>query len=161
MRPIVNTEKRIFQITLGTAAVGGAALRIPIKCVQDPVASAPDEIPPGAVVKAAYVELWLLGDQQTVSTSSTIVYRTMGNSTAPTAAEMQDLNSWPGKKNILEMHQGLIGAADTNPVPFYRNWIKIPKGKQRFGIGDTLSISIKAISNDTEFCGVVIFKVQT
>ncbi len=158
MRPIINSEKRILQISLGNVsalAVTGTTL---VDCVQDPTASAPDAVPPGTVVKALYLELWLLGSGQQPNTSTVLVEKRVGLSDPPDFAQMQNLNAYTNKKNILETHQGLVGDANTNPSPFFRGWIKIPKGKQRFGIGDRMGLMISAITEDLQFCGICIFK---
>ena len=161
MRAIINSEKRIVQVTLSQVLEGAAGFVDIVSCVQSPSATSPVEVPVGAVVKAVYLELWLIGELQTSSTATAIFLKLVGNSTSPSVTEMADLNGYEGKKNILEMHQGLIGPADTNPIPVFRNWIKIPKGKQRMGLGDRLQFKVKSITDTLEYCGLAIFKVQT
>ncbi len=158
VKAMIHSEKRIVQITLGNitgGAVGGLELVI---AKQDPTASAPQDVEIGTTVKAIYLELWLLGTGQQPNTSSVIVEKIQNSAGTAAVADMQNLNGYANKRNILEMHQGLIGDANTNPTPFYRNWIKIPKGKQRFALGDSLSFIIHAITEDIQFCGVAIFK---
>jgi len=114
----------------------------------------------GSVVKAIYLELWLVGAANAqLSSMTVIVEKVPAGQSSATAANMAALNSYDNKKNILEIHQGLLGQDSTNPVPFFRHWIKIPKGKQRFGLGDVVKFTINAISEDTTFCGVSIYKV--
>ncbi len=158
VRPIINSEKRIVQLTLTNIATGVADLTDLIAGEQDPTASAPNEVSAGTVVKAIYAELWLMADSQQPATITTLIVKVPNGGSGPSAGEMTNLNAYNSKKNILEMHQGLIGDANTNPTPFYRGWIKIPKGKQRFGIGDKLVLAVKSITDGTQMCGVFIFK---
>ena len=159
VRPIINSEKRIVQITLTNIGAGANGTNVFVEAVQDVIASNPTHVSIGSVVKAVYVEMWLLGDGQQPNTATTIIQKLPDTSASPTALEMADLNAYAGKKNILELHQGLLGDANTNPVPFYRGWIKIPKGKQRFGLGDRMSFTVKAITEGMQYCGVFIYKV--
>ncbi len=159
MKAIINSEKRIFQLTL-TSLLTGVAVNIDlIKVVQD-IGTGVDarEVLPGTVIKAVYVELWYLGAAQQPTTMTTCIIKLPGDAPGPDADDLGSLNSYNNKKNILETHQGIVGDANANPIPAFRGWIKIPKGKQRFGLGDKLIVSNKSITEDTELCGVVIFK---
>ena len=159
VRPVINSEKRIVQITLSNVGVGTVSNDVIVNAQQDPVPSAPNAVTIGSVIKACYVEIWLLGDGQQPPTVTTTITKLTSGGASPTAADMTNLNAYNSKKGILEMHQGLVGDANTNPTPFYRGWIKIPKGKQRFGLGDSLNLSIKSITEGVQYCGVFIFKV--
>ena len=71
------------------------------------------------------------------------------------------LNDYPNKKNILKTSQGVIGDANTNTTPVFREWIAIPKGKQRMGLGDRLMLNVSCLAeaaNDLEICGMFIYK---
>ncbi len=158
MRPIINSEKRIVQQTLGNVPTATVGTILIASCVQDPIATSPTQIRPGTAVKAVYVELWILGSGAQVATSTAILYKLSSGGADPDSTEMGNLNAWANKKNILESHQGINGDNNSNPIPVFRNWIKIPKGKQRFGLGDNLKIAIKSITDEVEFCGLFIFK---
>ncbi len=158
MRPIVNSDKRIVQVTLNTVAVGTVGSVALVNVQLDPVATSPSQVDVGTVVKAIYAEVWVLSDGQQPSTVTTIIEKVPAGQDSADATQMGNLTSYTNKKNILEMHQGLVGDANANPIPFYRGWIKIPKGKQRWGIGDRLVFTLKSITEGTEFCGVFIFK---
>ncbi len=161
MRPIINSEKRISQVTLSSSLMGVVANNKIVDCVQDPNLALASNVAPGTIVKAVYVEIWLLGAGQQPTTFTAMIYKTNSNAGSIDATEMTDVNAYTNKKNIFEMHQGIVGDANANPTPVFRNWIKIPKGKQRFGLGDVLRFSVKSITEDTEFCGLFIFKVYT
>jgi len=158
MRPIINSEKRIVQLTLSTVMVGDTLGINLVAAVQDPGATNPLQVAAGTVVKAVYLEYWLLGTSAQPPTVTTVIEKSVSGSSSITSSEMTNINAYSNKKNILEMHQGIIGDANSNPIPFYRGWLKIPKGKQRFGLGDTLTFSVKSITEETQLCGLCIFK---
>ncbi len=159
MRPVINSEKRIVQESLSSVNALSTAGTNFVDAVQDPTASDPREIAIGSVVKAVYVEIWVLATSQQPATFNVIICKKATGTISPNFTQHQNLNGWDGKKNILEMHQGLVGDANSNPVPFFRGWIKIPKGKQRFGLGDKMLFSIAAITEDVQWCGHFIYKV--
>ena len=107
--------------------------------------------------------MWYLGSSaQPVFHVSTVEKLTSGASEM-TSVQASLLNEYPNKKNIFQTSQGLIGDANTNPIPVFREWIKIPKGKQRMGLGDKLVLNIAArgeAANDIEVCGFYIYKEQ-
>ncbi len=158
MKQIINSEKRIVQISVGSATVGTVATIPLVRVESNPVSASASTVAIGTVIKAIYVEIWLMSVGTTVATTTTIIAKYSGESDNPNSTDMGDLNAWTNKKNILETHQGLLAEDDSNPTPFYRGWIKIPKGKQRFGQGDLLQYSVKAITGEVQWCGVAIFK---
>ena len=81
--------------------------------------------------------------------------------TAPNAtlSDITSMNSYANKKNILYTTQGVLGDTNSNPIPAMRGWFKIPKGKQRFGLGDKLNLNITSLTADgMENCGIFIYK---
>ncbi len=124
-----------------------------------PVVANANDIRAGAVVKAVWCEMWISGDSDTAqSTFNITVEKTSGAPTPMTFAQSVALTAYPNKKNILYTTQGLIGANESNAVPILRQWIAIPKGKQRFGLGDQLIMNIASITGATRGCGIFIFK---
>jgi len=130
-----------------------------IKAVQSTTADAVDEVSEGSVVKAVFVEMWLLDSSNAGSFILTLIKDVSGVS-APTFAQQNSLGTFGNKKNILYTTQGLSpNDAVGNPVPIIRQWFKIPKGKQRFGLGDKLRLNITNNGlNDLEFCGFFTYK---
>jgi len=112
----------------------------------------------GAVVKAIYVELWFQGEGMVTGTSIALIEKSISDLTDPTVVQMLDLDGYPNKKNVLWTHQGLSSDQNTNAVPVLRGWLKIPKGKQRFGLEDSLDIQMLAQVDGFNFCGLAIFK---
>ncbi len=117
------------------------------------------EVIEGNVVKAVFAEIWLLGVSSTQSTFVCILEKSPAGTSNPTFTQMTTLDAYRNKKNILFTSQGVLGASDTNPTPVLRQWIKIPKGKQRIGFEDEIRLSIASIgANNLVGCGMYIYK---
>ncbi len=125
----------------------------------------PEFINEGAIVKACYIEFWVSQDSASVVGSYTVVlYKDPGGSNAASTTNMAALHDYSNKKNILFTAQGLLTPNDGGQVPVLRAWYKIPKGKQRFGLGDRMILAIRnnnATAIDINFCGVILFKEYT
>ncbi len=76
-----------------------------------------------------------------------------------TNAQSANLQSYPNKKNILYTTQGIVNSTHTGPaIPIIRQWIKIPKGKQRFGLGDQFMVNLNSGGGSLQTCGIFIYK---
>jgi len=116
----------------------------------------------GVIVKAIFLEVWVLGSTQD-SFYTLILAKYPGGVNAATFTEMTDLQSWDNKKNILLSSQGLApNESGANPVPVIRQWIKIPKSKQRMGLGDQIKYQIASRGvGDINYCGICTYKEYT
>ncbi len=159
MRPPINSEKHYRAISLATITENTVQSFALVTAVANPSVSS--EVRVGAIVKAVHVELWYLGDAaQAVFQVSTFEKLVSGQDSA-TSVQMSALHDYPNKKNIFETTQGLVGDNNSNPIPAFRHWIKIPKGKQRMGLGDSIVLNVAArgeTNNDLEVCGMAIYK---
>ncbi len=159
VRPTINSEKHFVPRPLLTVPENTVQNIKICEAVEDPSTGAECRI--GAVVKAVHVELWYIGSSaQPIFQVSTLEKISSGADDV-LSAEMSDLNKYRNKKNILNTSQGLVGDSNTNPIPVFRDWYKIPKGKQRFGLGDKLVLNVAArgeANNDLEVCGMFIYK---
>ena len=142
VRPTINSEKHIVQFGFNNADIGTPTRLDFVKAVATP--SNADEVRVGAVVKAVYVEMWYQGEGMATGTSISIIEKRPLDNAGANTAQMLALDSYPNKKNIFWTHQGLSSDQNTNAVPVIRGWLKIPKGKQRFGLGDILGMSMQA-----------------
>ena len=156
VRPTINSEKHIVQIPFNANAIGETNV-IGIVNARDNRTN-PTHVRIGSTVKAVYIELWILGDGQQTGTQITILEKTVGDAVIIDTTEMITLNEYRNKKNIFNITQGLTGDENTNPVPVMRGWYKIPKGKQRMGQGDGITIATTSQVTGYSFCGNVIFK---
>jgi len=159
MRPKVHTEKHMQQHSLATIAAGAITTISSIIAVAVPSSSV-TQVREGSTISAIYTEIWGTTDDAASGTVIVTVEKTVAGQTDMTTAQAAALNSYPNKKNILHTMMGLTPPDLQYPMPLLKGWIRIPKGKQRFSLGDELHINIFAQSNGVAFCGFTIFKEQ-
>ncbi len=164
MRPIVQSKKHIVQISQGTTSQA-AVSDFPIAVAAEGPSTTPAGIVEGATVKACYVEMWVSQDSATIVGSYTLIlYKNPSGLTLIGAGGMAALHDYDNKKNILFTAQGLLTPNDGGQVPIIRGWYKIPKGKQRMGLGDSIRIALRnnnLTALDINHCGVVLYKEYT
>ncbi len=162
MRPIIKTEKHYVQVSLSTIATGVVLGTDIISAVAAPGATSTSEVEQGAIVKAVYLEMWVIG---AVSNQffTAILHKLPSGIATPSAANMAALGNYASKKDILYTTQGLASNDGiAGPIPIIRQWFKIPRGKQRFGLLDKLKFTIMSRgSDDLIICGFATFKEQT
>jgi len=151
MKPVIKTNKHYVQQSRSQTATVALTTIDWIDSVSVQNKDAVDEVEEGAVVRAIYIELWLLDTASDGSFNVTVEYRPSGVA-AMGFASSQALGTYPNKKNILYTTQGLSPNNGVgNPVPIIRQWFKIPKGKQRMGLGTKVVCNIANMGlNDLE-----------
>ncbi len=162
VRPMVHSRKHYVQFPITqitTGALGSVRLAL---SVEETAANLANEVAEGSTIKAIYVELWLQ-NQGNLGESIVTIDKSPQNAGGPSFAEQGNLNAYPNKKNVLFTHQGLTSNdAISGPVVIIRQWIKVPKSKQRFGLGDSLNLNISNVSSsDLNRCGFAIYKEYT
>ncbi len=159
MKPIIKSSKHYVQQSRSTVATVSLSTIDWLDSVSVQNKDAVDEVEEGAVVKAVFIELWLLDQANDGSFNVTVEYRPSGVA-AMGFASSQALNTYPNKKNILYTTQGLSPNNGVgNPVPIIRQWFKIPKGKQRMGLGTKIVCNVANMGPNTlEFCGFSTYK---
>ncbi len=149
----VNTEK--------TTIASGTRLSIQLVqgVVQTAVANFADVVE-GSIVKAVYIELWLKSNATSGNETKfqLVVEKVIGNQEPISFTQMNNLMTYPNKKNVLFVSQGVLGDLTTQSLPIVRSWFKIPKGKQRFGLDDEFFVSVSATNATCDICGVTVFK---
>ncbi len=159
MKAPIASSKHYVQHTQFTVASATVTNLTEIQSTSVSGVTAPADVIEGSVVKAIYVELWLLSNTNIPASFVLTVEKGVINTVGPSFAQMAALNSYPNKKNVLYTTQGLLGDSSANPTPVTRMWIKIPKGKQRFGFLDKLIVSIASIgTNEILGCGFSVYK---
>lgn len=159
----INSIKHLIHLNGATILTGTVLRQIIIDSVVAPAAAAATNVTQGSIIKAVYVEMWI-GANGVSGTSSIFnmnIEKQSGDMSAQTFAESSNLSSYDNKKNILYITQGILGTfKDGNQiVPAIRQWFAIPKGKQRFGLGDSLVLNISALaSTDLVACGMFVYK---
>ncbi len=159
VRPIINSQKHMLQSSL--FSVGGTSIVNVVPCFVDESPTGTQQVAVGTVVKAIYCEYWLQGEATQPTTVVITVEKISSGGPNMTFADSIDLFDYSNKKNIFYTTQGIVGDANSNPIPFLRQWIKIPKGKQRFGKGDSLVVNFSCLTPDPdglEVCGIAIYK---
>ena len=162
VRPTITSEKHINQSSQQTLTGPGTIVAVNLataKHAVDPASA--NDVPVGATIKAVYVELWILAEGNAIGATTVTVEKLISGSGSMSFGNSSALHNYDNKNNIFYSTQGIMGEANTNPTPFVRQWIKIPKGKQRWSLGDKLVINISAITSDITFCGLYIYKAYT
>ncbi len=162
MRPVIKSTKHLVQIPFDPILTGTAEVKSLITTVNVVNKDTSVEIEEGAIVKACYVELWSINASSDGHEIVTLTKRS-NNQSGLTFAEMGNLFAFPEKKNIFFTHQGLSSSDNAgSPTAVMRGWYKIPKSKQRFGLGDTLALTISNPSSTTlNICGFALYKEYT
>ncbi len=159
VRPMVHSTKHYVHYPIDQ--VGAGLLQSIRLCVavESTAANLGDEVEEGSSLKAIFVELWLQ-NQGNLGEFICTLTKTPENSTGPTFVESANLFTYTNKKNVLYTTQGLTSNdAISGPVPVMRGWYKIPKSKQRFGLGDSIRLNIANVSaNDLNRCGFSTYK---
>ncbi len=161
LAPIVSIKHYIHQTLL--TVTGGTVRNVTIaEAVVAPAAANAFDVVQGSVIKAVYVELWFVGTGSTGTLTSfnLTIEKTVGDQTDMTFTQSTNLGTYPNKKNILYTTQGNIGTFvdGTNPIPLFRAWIKIPKGKQRMGLGDNIMLNVNSVGSNSSICGFFTYK---
>ncbi len=161
MRAPIHSVKHYVQMSrtpVGAGAEVGNDLVIST-LIQD--VNAVDEVTEGAVVKMVFIELWIEGNADASSIVS--LAKLNGGVADLTFTEMVGVGLSVKKKNILFFHHGLTSNDGiTRPLAIMRGWYKIPKSKQRFGLGDRLVLQVASQGTDgLDFCGFATYKEYT
>ncbi len=158
MKPPIHSKKHYIQRSLSTTLAGASSEFLIALAVEIP--SVAEHVEEGSVLKAVFVEMWArTGDTAGGSVLMSLVK--VPESGTMTFAEQIALQDYTNKKNVLYHTQGTSNDQDADAIAFVRQWFKIPKGKQRFGLGDKLSLFIAAQALDQITCGFATYKEYT
>ncbi len=162
MKAPIHSVKHYHQMTLSNVSTLTEVDSIMVHAIGTGVAASPNEVVEGAIVKAVYLEMWVIGSSSN-QFFTMIVHKTPNDGDPATFTEMTSLGTYINKKNILFTSQGLASNDGiAQPVAVHRSWIRIPKGKQRFGLGDKLLFQIASRGSATiTFCGFATYKEYT
>ncbi len=157
MRPITNSIKHFVHTpAAGIASGASTGTSIIVTVAKGAARATTANVEEGAIIKAVYIEWWVKADNPNFTVNSAVIKLPSGTA-GPTFAELQNLSAYINKKNIFEFHQGLAPSGDQT-LAMFRHWIKIPKGKQRFGLGDSLKVFTSFTGSAGDICGVFIYK---
>ncbi len=105
--------------------------------------------------------MWARAGSTTPSSGQAILYKRVSDQSNPSTTDMAALGDWDGKKNIYYTTMGLYNDQDADATIMYRGWIKIPKSKQTFGLGDRIQFSVFTPTIDLQICGFALYKEYT
>ncbi len=159
VRAMVHSTKHYAQMPITVVATGVRDQNTLALAVEGTLANLATEVVEGSSIKAVYVEMWLQ-NQGDLGEFIATLSKNQENQSGPTFAQMADLTAYTNKKNILWTSQGLTSNDGVSgPVNIIHQWIKIPKSKQRFGLGDALTFNIANVSsNNLNRCGFSTYK---
>ncbi len=162
MRAPIHSIKHYVQQTNTAIASGAGTSVIIVAAVANtalPVNT--KDVIEGAIVKAVYLEFWLKGTGAADADTqfNFVIFKNPGGTNDMSVADSTNLMAYDNKKNIFFASQGVIGGVGGGQsVPVIRQWIKIPKGKQRFGLKDELTVFIGTTGEAMQACGLVVYK---
>ncbi len=159
VRPMVHSTKHYVQMTLTTVGTGATVAISIVDSVAVALVNQPFEVTEGNTVKAVYAEIWVIGSVSNQFFTACVA-KLPGGVGNLVNANLVNLHDYENKKNILYTTQGLASNDGiAGPVAIYRGWIKIPKSKQRFGLGDQLQFALASRgSDDMIMCGFFTYK---
>ncbi len=160
MKAVITSVKHVVQRSLSTIEEQTAS-NVKILDVVTAEPTTPNQVVVGCVVKAIFLEYWFLGESSQPISVTWIIEKCPNGTVPMTFAQSSSIHTYENKRNILRLGQGVVGDSNTNPVPVIREWIKIPKGKQRMAQGDTMHFSAFVVGqtdNGGQICGVSIYK---
>ncbi len=159
LNPIQSTKHYLTR-TSGAVNAGTRSAMILAKAVVAPATTNPYDVLGGSIVKAIYVEFWIRsnGATGTGNQFNLLVEKVSSGQDTATYSQMLNLMGYPNKKNVLYNSQGVLSGSDTASIPIVRQWFLIPKGKQRMGIGDEITLSVAATDQQMQVCGFSTYK---
>jgi len=161
VRAMVHSTKHYVQPGLRTIVAGAVESHVIAEGTPVGVTGDNDEVGEGNSVKAIYVESWIRAGGASPGAYIMTVYKNPGTGQTFTAAQMAALFDAENKKNIIYTSQALFNDTDADAIPIIKGWLKIPKSKQRMGLGDRWIMSTEAIGVDATICGFETYKEYT
>ncbi len=158
VRPLVQSNKHYIQKTLSTVAAGAIDNIVLAQAVDTPGSGNATHVKTGSAIKAVFVEMWVRAGSTSPGSVLITLIKIPGAGGVPTFAQLASLHTYNNKKNIFYHTQGLTNDQDADAIPFIRQWFKIPKSKQRFGLDDILTLAISAQALDSIVCGFSTYK---
>lgn len=157
----INSVKHYVHNTNAVIASGAVRANVIVDATAAPATANAQDVKEGAIIKAVFVEQWIRSNATSGNSVQfiLIVEKVPSNQASVSAAQTLNLGAYQNKKNVLYVTQGVLGDIATNDaVPLYRNWILIPKGKQRMGLGDRVVVTVSPVGFSVQNCGISTYK---
>ncbi len=159
LAPIV-ARKHYVHSTNTVIAAGAIQANVIVSGVVAPATGNSFSVIEGSIVKAIYIERWIKSNATAGGSTqfTMIIEKLPANAPSVTFAQIANLGAYTNKKNILYSTQGVIGDLTTGSIPLFRQFILVPKGKQRIGLNDRITVSIAAVGLAMQSCGIATYK---
>ncbi len=161
MQAPINSVKHFVGQPKANLASGLAITLEIANVVAAPVNTNREDCSEGSMIKAIHFEYWVVTNSG-IGTDTTFVMtieKSPSNTINPAFSDMLNLGGYANKKNILYTTQGVVTSDSSgNAVPIIRDWLKIPKGKQRMGQEDRIIVTFATVDTALTFCGMAIYK---
>ncbi len=158
--PLKTIIKRVkhYQNTPVTVITSGATGQVTLvdAIAEGATRSNSFDVYEGSTIESIYVEFWISGITLD-KTATWVIVKRPANVAQPDFTDMANLGAYSNKKNIFNAGQG-IPPTNGNVMNIYKGWLKIPKGKQRFGLDDKLQLVVSAVGTNVNLCGLTTFK---
>ncbi len=157
LAPIVSVKHYVAQPKVILALGTSLTLEVAV-VVAAPVDTNREKVSEGSLVKSVHFEYWLTGSSSVPTEFVLTIEKSPSNAINPTFADMLNLGGYANKKNILYTTQGIITGNEGQPIPVIRDWLLIPKGKQRMGQEDRILVTVATVETTLSFCGISTYK---
>ncbi len=158
MKAPIQSIKHYVQQSLATVTAGTLLNIQLVDALPRDSAQTAVSVIEGAIVKAVFIEMWVRSSELSPGTILVSLIK-VPDRAIPIFADVVALHDYTNKKNVFYHTQGLTNDADANGIAFVRGWFKIPKGKQRFGLGDRLLLCVASqAAIDNVICGFATYK---
>ncbi len=156
----INSIKHYVQAENAVIADGARRNIVVVAAVGQAAVSATSDVVEGSIVKAVFIELWAKSNAVagTEDKFQFAIEKVNSGAVPLSFTDMNNLMTYDNKKNIFHFGQGVIGDLTVASMPVFRSWILIPKGKQRFGLGDSLELSLSSTGSTMNSCGFFTYK---
>ncbi len=155
----INTVKHYVGQPKVVVALGTATTIEIADVVAAPVDTNREKVSEGSMIKSVHFEYWISGGSSSNPSQFVLtIEKSPSNAINPTFADMLNLGGYANKKNILYTTQGILLGANAQAVPVIRDWLLIPKGKQRMGQEDRILVTMAAVETGMSFCGISTYK---
>ncbi len=156
----INSIKHYVQMENAVTADAARKTFDFVVAVVSPGVSSTAAVVEGAIIKAVYIEIWIKSNAVagTEDKFQFLIMKLPSGASEPSFSEMNNLQAYENKKNIFYYSQGVLGDLTTNTIPVFRGWLKLPKGKQRFGLSDKLTIALSTTGSTLNSCGFATYK---
>ncbi len=161
MKPIINAIKHYVQLENASIASGARrSFQFVTAVDQNTAGTSTDQVLEGSIIKAVFVEVWMKSNSTagTDNKFQVCVEKVPAGQASITFTQMNNMMAYPNKKNVFHFGQGVLGDLTTQSMPVLRQWFKIPKGKQRFGLDDVFVASMSATGAAFDSCGFSTYK---